>query len=39
MIDYIVYEKDELIIDGHRCKKLDNGVYESCDAYIVTREN
>lgn len=38
MEDYIVYGMDELIIDGHRCKKLDDGVYESCGAYIVTRD-
>lgn len=37
MTDYIVYGMDELFIDGHRCKKLDKGVYETCDAYIVTR--
>lgn len=35
---YIVYEEDKLIIDGHICKKLDEGVYESYDAYIVTRD-
>lgn len=37
MHDYIVYRKDELIIDGHKCKKLDEGVYESYDTYIVTK--
>ncbi len=38
MKDYIVYGMDELIIDGHRCKKLDQGVYETCDSYIVTKD-
>ena len=38
MVDYIIYGMGELIIDGHRCKKLDDGVYETCDSYIVTRE-
>lgn len=38
MTDYIVYGMDELFIDGHRCRKLDTGVYETCDAYIVTRD-
>lgn len=37
MHDYIVYREDELIIDGHKCKKLDEGVYESYDTYIVTK--
>lgn len=37
MTDYIVYGMDELIIDGHRCKKLDQGIYETCDSYIVTK--
>ena len=35
--DYIVYSADELTIDGHRCKKLDEGVYETCDSYIVAK--
>lgn len=38
MNDYIVYGVDELVIDGHRCKKLDTGVYEPCDLYIVTKD-
>ena len=38
MGDYIVYGTDELYIDGHRCKKLDHGIYETCDAYIVTKD-
>ncbi len=38
MDNYIVYGTDELIIDGHRCKKLDEGVYEPRGAYIVTRD-
>lgn len=38
MNDYIVYREDELFIDGHRCKKLDAGLYETCDSYIVTRD-
>ena len=38
MNDYIVYRADELTIDGHRCKKLDEGVYETCDSYIVTKD-
>lgn len=37
MVDYIIYRTDELIIDGHRCKKLNNGIYETCDSYIVTK--
>lgn len=36
--NYIIYNPDELIIDGHRCRKLDEGVYETCDLYIVTRD-
>ncbi|MDE6530647.1 MAG: hypothetical protein K2K96_07715 [Lachnospiraceae bacterium] len=38
MKDYIVYGINELIIDGHRCKKLDQGIYETCDSYIVTKD-
>ena len=38
MKDYIVYGMDELMIDGHRCKKLDQGVYETCDSYIVSKD-
>ena len=37
MTDYIVYGMDELRIDGHRCKKLGQGIYETCDSYIVTK--
>lgn len=38
MSDYIMYKEDELIIDGHRCKKLDRGLYETCDTYLVTKD-
>ncbi|MCM1495537.1 MAG: hypothetical protein NC089_07025 [Bacteroides sp.] len=38
MNDYIVYREEELVIDGHRCRKLDTGIYETCDAYIVTKD-
>ena len=37
MSDYIVYGTDELWIDGHRCRKIDSGVYEPCDSYLVTK--
>lgn len=37
MDQYIFFGVDELTIDGHRCKKLDEGIYETCDRYIVTR--
>lgn len=37
MKEYIVYGIDELFIDGHRCIKLDEGIYETCDSYIVTK--
>lgn len=38
MNDYIVYREEELVIDGHRCRKLDTGIYETCDAYIVEKD-
>ena len=38
MSDYIVYGDEELIIDGHRCKKIDEGLYETCDLYFVIKD-
>lgn len=38
MKDYIAYGMDELMIDGHRCKKLDQGLYGTCDSYIVSKD-
>lgn len=38
MSDYIVYGTDELMIDGHRCRKIAEGVYEPCGSYIVTKD-
>ena len=38
MNNYIVYKENELFIDGHRCTKLDEGLYETCDSYIVTKD-
>lgn len=35
---YIVYGTDELTVDGHRCKKIARGLYETCDTYIVTKD-
>ncbi len=38
MENYVIYGEDELIIDGHRCKKLDEGLYEACDTYLVVKD-